>query len=336
MNMYKTIIRPFLFSFTPEFSHKIVENILFFTPEFFTKIFFYNKEDSRLAVNLFGKLFLNPIGVAAGLDKDCKTASHYINMGFGYSVVGTVMTEPRKGSEKPRLIRNNKEQSLLNSLSFPSDGAKVIKNRILRLAKYKEKILVSVAGISMEDVIRNIKTFKGDCFAFEINISSPNSEKLKSFNNPESIESILKNVRGITPNPILIKLPRLEDLSLYTELIYPMTKFKNVGVVLANSLPIEENVLKAGRGGKSGKPLFASTLNILKIVRSEFPEICIVCSGGIFSPQDVWGLLEEGANAVQMYTSIIYEGPGIAKKLKKGLIKLLDENKVDNLQNIIN
>ena len=134
-----------------------------------------------------------------------------------------------------------------------------------------------------------------------------------------SSKSILKKSRKVTNLPISIKLPRLLEIEYYDELIKATQEFDQVGVVLCNTLPVTDSRLSVGNGGRSGKSLFESTLSILKYVRKSFPEITILCSGGISSPDQAKMLLESGANALQIYTALIYEGPGIIKEINDSL-----------------
>ena len=323
MNIYKSIIRPLLFSLPPEMSHSIVENLLFYSPSNITKTLFRNQVNSLLEIEIFGQKFSSPVGLAAGLDKNCKTSQHYLNMGFGFSVVGTVMKHPRLGNKKPRLLRLNNEEALINSLAFPSEGSGVIFNRINKLQSIKNKLIVSVSGILEDEILYNVEYFKGQCFGFEINISSPNTNDLSLLVNQVSIKSLSEKVRRITDDPIFFKLPRFEDLNLYRDLVGTMESFPKIGVVLTNSLPVDDKRLKVGRGGKSGRPLFEDTLNILRAVRKEFPEIPIISCGGINSAEDVFTLLESGATAIQLYTSLIFNGPFIANKINSKLLSII-------------
>ena len=176
-----------------------------------------------------------------------------------------------------------------------------------------------MSGTSEEEIVENLLLFQDFCFAVEINISSPNTTDLKKFVNHNSIRSILKKSRKVTNLPIFIKLPRLLEIEYYDELIKATQEFDQVGVVLCNTLPITDSRLSVGNGGRSGKSLFDSTLSILKYVRKSFPEITIICSGGISSPDQAKMLLESGANALQIYTALIYEGPGIIKEINDSL-----------------
>jgi len=317
--IYKTIIRPILFIFPPEISHYIVENFLYFLPDLISKKIFNYTFKPKTKVILFGEEIPSPVGIAAGLDKNCKSTKKYLDMGFGFSVIGTVMKNPRKGNPKPRLIRTVKEKSLINSLSFPSDGSYVILNRLKKLFFYKNRIIVSVSGLNEDEILDNLITFNDYCFAFEINISSPNTKDLKKFINPDSVNSIASKARKITNSPILFKLPRFPELSMYIKIIEAISKFHDMGVVIANSMPVEDERLKVGVGGKSGPELFDHTLKVLNYLRPKFKNMTIICSGGIsgFNQTDI--LLKAGANAVQIYTSIIYEGPALAKDINENL-----------------
>ncbi len=317
--LYKYFLRKILFLLNPETAHKVVESFLYVTPNKLFNIFFkYNFSEDTSTV-IFGNNVPSPVGIAAGLDKDYKSTPKYLSLGFGFSVVGTTMINPRKGNPKPRLIREKSKGELVNALSFPSDGSYKILNRLKNYPSPRERIIISVSGTSEEEIIENLLLFQDFCFAVEINISSPNTTDLKKFVNHNSIRSILKKSRKVTNLPIFIKLPRLLEIEYYDELINATQEFDQVGVVLCNTLPVTDSRLSVGNGGRSGKSLFDSTLSILKYVRKSFPEITILCSGGISSPDQAKMLLESGANALQIYTALIYEGPGIIKEINDSL-----------------
>ena len=316
---YKYFFRKLLFLLNPETAHKVVETMLYVLPDKIFNIFFKYKFHNNTSTIIFDNVVPSPIGIAAGLDKDYKSTPKYLSLGFGFSVVGTIMINPRKGNPKPRLIREISKGELLNSLSFPSDGALEILKRLKNYPSPKERIIISVSGSSEEEIVENLSLFKDYCFALEINISSPNTSDLKKFVNSNSIRSILKKSRTATNLPIFIKLPRILEIEYYDELINATQEFDKVGIVLSNTLPISDSRLSVGNGGRSGKSLFDSTLSILKYVRKLFPEVTIICSGGISSPEQAKILLESGANALQIYTALVYEGPGIIKKINDRL-----------------
>ena len=317
---YKYFLKRILFLLSPEVAHKLVENLLYLFPKNLFKFIFGYKFKSKISTQIFNNKIPSPIGIAAGLDKNFKSTPNYLNLGFGFSVVGTVMIDPREGNPKPRLIRDKSNNELINSLSFPSDGSKAILKRLNSNSTPKERLIISVSGNSEEEIIKNILLFESYCFAVEINISSPNTSDLKKFVNEKSIYNILNKSRKVTKIPIFIKLPRIDEINYYEELIRPLKKFPDVGVVLSNTLPIDDNRLKVGKGGKSGSSLFESTLKILRYVRKSHPEIVIMCSGGISTSEQSRILLNEGANALQIYTSLVYKGPGIIKELNNGLL----------------
>ena len=317
--LYKYFLRKILFLLNPETAHKVVESLLYLTPNKLFNIFFKYNFSKDTSTVIFGNNVPSPVGIAAGLDKDYKSTPKYLSLGFGFSVVGTTMINPRKGNPKPRLIREKSKGELVNALSFPSDGSYKILNRLKNYPSPRERIIISVSGTSEEEIIENLLLFQDFCFAVEINISSPNTTDLKKFVNHNSIRSILKKSRKVTNLPIFIKLPRLLEIEYYDELIKATQEFDQVGVVLCNTLPVTDSRLSVGNGGRSGKSLFDSTLSILKYVRKSFPEITILCSGGISSPDQAKMLLESGANALQIYTALIYEGPGIIKEINDSL-----------------
>ena len=182
-----------------------------------------------------------------------------------------------------------------------------------------------IKGGMLGDAIRNYYNNKVKYLPYNSNnqtIQNLLSNKIKIIPlvNEKKIIVDFATADRIKKIPIFIKLPRIDEINYYEELIRPIKKFPDVGVVLSNTLPIDDKRLKVGKGGKSGSSLFESTLKILRYVRKSHPEIVIMCSGGISSSEQAKILLNEGANALQIYTSLVYKGPGIIKELNNSLL----------------
>ena len=246
-------------------------------------------------------------------------------LGFGYIVGGTITLHPRPGNLKPRIKRYVSDKSMINALGFPNDGLKKITDN-LKKYNLKTPLVLSISGDSNEEIIYLYETLSEYCSGFEINISSPNTEKLKFFHNIDNLSKLLAGINKIKNKPYMLKIPRFENLKdsnqneQLTQFINTAIKHDADGIVLCNTLPISDKELKMGKGGLSGKLLYPNTKNTLKIVNKLFNnKIDIVASGGVSNSNEVTSLTELGAKSVQIWTSLIYEGPGLVKKLNKEL-----------------
>ena len=187
---------------------------------------------------------------------------------------------------------------------------------------------MSISGDSISDITELYKLLSDYCFGFEINISSPNTEKLKYFHDYNNFENLIKSLNEIKSKPYMIKLPRfgISNLDQKSKVIYEkyfqILSDNNVdGLVLSNTFPVEDSILKVGQGGLSGKPLYQNTKHLISFANQFFKNnLDIVASGGISTSDEVRELLKEGASGVQLWTSLIYEGPGLIKRINKELL----------------
>lgn len=327
MTLYRFISNNILFKFDPEFIHDCMQVILSnkFAPYLTSLYSTSNKHISKTYI--MGKELNSPLALAAGFDKNCAILKALDKLGFGYIVGGTVTINPRPGNLKPRITRYAHNDSMVNSLGFPNLGVdKIIEN----LSKYdlKTPLIMSISGDSISDITELYKLLSDYCFGFEINISSPNTEKLKYFHDYNNFENLIKSLNEIKSKPYMIKLPRfgISNLDQKTKSIYEkyfhILSANNVdGLVLSNTFPVADNILKVGQGGLSGKPLYQNTKHLISYANQYFKNnLDIVASGGISTSVEVKELLDEGASGVQLWTSLIYEGPGLIKRLNKELL----------------
>jgi len=344
--MYKTIIKPLFFLFQPETIHHIVFKII----KFFSAIpgvsslirMVYVIDDNRLEIKLFGLVFPNPVGLAAGFDKDAKLYDELGNYGFGFIEIGTLTPKAQPGNEKPRMFRLPEDEALINRMGFNNEG---VDAAVERLKKRKTKIIIG-GNIGKNKVTPNEEAESDyeKCFEalfdhvdyFAVNVSSPNTPNLRALQDKEPLAKLLTRIKKINsqksnPKPILLKIaPDLTNEQL--DDIIDIVKITKIDGVIATNTTISREGLKTedsrlktiGAGGLSGKPLTKRSTEVVRYLSTKsnkaFP---IIAVGGIHSAEDAIEKLNAGASLVQIYTGFIYEGPGIAKRINKGILKKL-------------
>jgi dihydroorotate dehydrogenase len=342
--MYKLFIRRILFFFPPEFSHNFsffLFRLLFFIPGL-KSVFknFYLIKDKKLNKNLFGLNFPNPVGLAAGFDKNAKLYNHVDAFGFSFVEIGTVTPEPQQGNPKPRLFRIKKDNALINRMGFNNDGVKKICSR---LKKSKSNIIIGGnIGKNKKTLFENSVEDYKICFEylfdyvdyFVLNVSSPNTPKLRELQGKEKLEKLILEIQNLnskkdTPKPILIKIsPDLNNFQL-DDVIALINKYNISGLVATNStnnrdkLTIQESEIKdIGLGGLTGKPINSLSTRVIKYIHEKSSgSIPIIAVGGIMSVDDALAKIEAGASLIQLYTGFVYEGPALVKNINKAILK---------------
>ncbi len=300
---------------------------------------FFVKKDDKLERTLWGIKFPNPVGLAAGFDKDAKFTDPLACLGFGFIEIGTLTPRAQSGNPKPRLFRLPADKALINRMGFNNGGAN---KAVLRLANRKERIIIGgnigknkdtlneQAGDDYEEAFRELH---GVVDYFVVNVSSPNTPGLRALQDKEPLMELLNRLQAINkqqrkPKPILLKIaPDLTDEQL-DDIIEIIRTTKLDGIVATNTTISREGlatpatqVAEIGAGGLSGLPVKGKSTHVVKYIhRKSNGEIPIIASGGIFTAEDAIEKLNAGASLVQVYTGFIYEGPGIAKKICTGLL----------------
>lgn len=337
--MYKKIISPFLFLFDPESVHNFTFILLKLSFKFpLTKYivsFFLSLEDPKLEKRLFGLNFKNPVGVAAGLDKNGAHIREFSSFGFGFVEVGTITPEPQIGNPKKRLFRLEKDNAIINRMGFNNEGLEKI---LTRLKNNYDVIIGGNIGKNKSTPNAEAKLDYLKCFKklydyvdyFVINISSPNTPGLRELQTPNFLRDLFKDVNVERANrkkykPILIKIsPDLEKNKI-DELLQIIKHCKIDGIVATNTtvnFPKLVSKSKNESGGLSGAPLQKKSNQIISYISKKTDgKLPIIGVGGILSAKDAINKLRCGAHLVQLYTGIIYEGPVIAKKIKKQILK---------------
>ena len=333
---YKRVLRPLLFSLPPEKAHHLGEFSLKRRALWKLLAPYHKTDDHRLKTSLAGVELANPVGVAAGCDKNCEFLSSLMNLGFGYAVGGTVTLEPRKGNPSPRLVRDKKQGSLVNSLGFPGKGAEVILRNLERCDA--RPIFLSVAGLTVEEFVECYRLMEPWAKGIEINISSPNTAGLRMFHEPDTFRQLLEQINVVRRKPLLVKIPPYvtdEGREMVLGLVSIAQRLGADGITAANTRPAKEPRLEVGAGGLSGKPLFQDMLRIVAEVRREVGEgMAINACGGISSPEEALQALKHGADTVQLYTGLIYEGPGVARSINRGLSRYLSEHGLSSIKEL--
>lgn len=343
--MYKTVIRPLLFLLSPEKAHHLATSMLVV----FCRIpgvkwllrQFLNYQDPNLKRELFGLTFPNPVGLAAGFDKEAQFIDEFAALGFGFIEIGTITPKGQPGNPKPRLFRLPQDHALINRMGFNNLGVDMA---VRQLKKRRTGVIVG-GNIGKNKLTPNEEAYRDYeiCFDalfnyvdyFVVNVSSPNTPNLRALQEKEPLKQLLrtlvnKNRTKITPKPILLKIaPDLSDPQL-DDIIEIVEELHLDGVVATNTTISRESLTtntdtldQIGSGGLSGKPLKDRSTEVIQYLRkhskTNFP---IIGVGGISSPDDALEKINAGASLVQLYTGFIYEGPGLVKEINKTLAKV--------------
>ena len=338
--MYKKIILPFLFLFDPEKVHNFT--FLFFKISlnlpfigfFIEKI--YSVKNNKLERKLFGLEFKNPVGLAAGFDKNAKLYKELSRFGFGFVEIGTVTPEPQQGNPKKRLFRLTNDQGIINRMGFNNDGMAKI---ALRLKKNKNILIGGNIGKNKNTPNTQAVNDYLLCFNhlydfvdyFVVNVSSPNTPNLRELQNKDSLSLILKslkdeNLKKTKPKPILLKIsPDLSYQNL-SEVVDLVLSLKIDGIIATNTTINRDNLIsehKNESGGLSGVPVAKKSNEVIKYISEKSNGLIpIIGVGGIHSAQDAIDKIKAGADLVQIYTGFIYEGPSLIKSINKALASL--------------
>jgi dihydroorotate dehydrogenase len=344
--MYKILIRPILFWFDPEkvhyFTFWLIRNISKIPG--FKALFraIYEVRDKRLETEVFGLKFKNPVGLAAGFDKDAKLYNELSSFGFGFIEIGTLTPKPQEGNPKKRLFRLQEDSGIINRMGFNNSGVEAAVKRLKNNTTVliggnigKNKLTLNEDAI--DDYIECFEKLHDFVDYFVVNVSSPNTPNLRALQDKAPLTAILDklqklNVTYSKPKPILLKIaPDLTNEQLL-DIIDIVKDTKIAGVIATNTTIVREGlqaVNKIEMGGLSGKPLTNRSTEVIRFLSENsnkaFP---IIGVGGIHTAQDAIDKLKAGASLVQLYTGFIYEGPALIKKINQ---KILEQYK--NLSN---
>jgi dihydroorotate dehydrogenase len=340
--LYKFILKPLFFLLSPERAHHItlfLFQILLSIPIInYLVRRSYAVADKNLEREVFGLNFLNPVGLAAGFDKNGKYLRTMAALGFGHIEVGTVTPRPQPGNPQPRLFRLKKDEALINRMGFNNAG---VDELVKQLQKMRPPGIIIGGNIGKNKDTPNEQATDDYVYCFEklfpyvdyfvVNVSSPNTPGLRALQEKEPLTQLLQtlqhlNQQRLASKPILLKIaPDLTDEQL-DDIVEIVESTKIAGIIATNTTisreGLSENVAEIGAGGLSGKPLKERSTAVIRYLNQQSNgRLVIIGVGGIATAADVMEKLEAGASLVQLYTGLIYEGPNIVQHINKSLRK---------------
>ena len=340
-------LKKLIFKIDPETAHNLAIKSLKYNP--LHNKTFKVEDEQMLTIELLGKIFPNPIGLAAGFDKSAEVYNSLLKLGFGFVEVGTVTPLKQFGNPKPRIFRLEHDNGLINRLGFNNDGMEVIKKRIN--SKGKKGILGINIGPNKNtkdqknDFCLGLKNFFDIADYITINISSPNTKGLRDFHNQEKLKDLLTSLNKTKKEidskvPLLLKISPDIDDNYIPEIIDSAIKNEISALILTNTTNVNRHNLKSEakkeEGGLSGEPLQQlSTSIIKKFYRLLNGKIPIIGVGGINSGKSAYEKIIAGASLLQLYTGFVYNGPSTAKNIKKELIEILKAEGIKNIKDIV-
>jgi len=359
--LYRTLLRPILFRLPPETAHELALHSLSFASGLATRLLAPRFERGSFGnLKRFGLTFSNPVGLAAGFDKDGVALQPLAALGFGFIEAGTVTYHPQPGNQRPRLFRLPQDKALINRAGFNNKGAAAFAEQ---LSTHRPRCVLGVS-IGKSRVARDDEAVEDYLKSFEIvypvadyiavNVSSPNTPGVRELQIPAPLETLLQALQErnyelskekalASPIPLLIKLsPDLEHEQL-EQIVGVARQTKIAGIIAANTT-VERSGLRTlatqvesfGAGGLSGAPLRPrSTAMIASLYKLTGVEIPLIGVGGIFTAEHAWEKICAGASLVQLYTGFIYEGPGIAREINEGLNKIMIANGCNSLDEAV-
>jgi len=360
--LYKSLVRPLLFRRDPEKSHEQILALLSHLEFLYgTLNEFYRVADKRLTVRIGPLTFPNPVGLAAGFDKNAIAPKPISAFGFGFMEIGAVTAQAQPGNPKPRLYRLPEDHALINRLGFNNEGAEAIALKLERL-RARGAMPAIPLGINVgRTKIVETKDAVADFLAaferlfphgdfFTLNVSSPNTPNLRALQEKTLLRELLTAVQEknhalatrakIDFKPLFVKIAPDMEFSQVDEIIEVVEAVKLTGIVATNATALMREGLKSPVGGEpgglSGRPItkivtsFVS--HIFQVTHGRLP---IIGVGGIFNAEDAYDKIKAGASAVQIYTGWVYEGPGAVKRINRGLLKLLDRDGLKHLSEAV-
>jgi dihydroorotate dehydrogenase len=342
------LVKPLLFRLPAETAHGLVHaglGAVQGTPAESALAARYERRDPRLAVEAFGQSFPNPVGVAAGFDKNAHVPSALASLGFGHVEIGGVTAQAQAGNPRPRLFRLREDRALVNRMGFNNDGADAIGRRLARqsLPDVPVGINIGKSKVAPLETAEEVYRYTYERVAesgdyFVVNVSSPNTPGLRDLQNPEHLQRILTTLQDAGAAPLLVKLspdlagPAVEDvIDLAGELGLD-------GLIATNTTTERPGSLRSRNrseeGGLSGRPLEPRATKMVRFVASR-TDLPVVGVGGVFTAGDAYRKIRAGACLVQLYTGLVYEGPSIARDINEGLVELLERDGFESVSEAV-
>ncbi|MEF8843361.1 MAG: quinone-dependent dihydroorotate dehydrogenase [Haloarculaceae archaeon] len=337
-------VKPLLFALPAETAHETVSGLLRLVQDTSVEEYMerrYAVDDDRLEVEAFGLSFPNPVGVAAGFDKNARVPRALAALGFGHVEVGGVTAEPQSGNPRPRLFRLAEDRALVNRMGFNNEGADAVGARLadlempVPLGVNVGKSKATPLGEAEDDYRYTYERVAGSADYVVVNVSSPNTPGLRSLQRRDRLESILGTLRDAGADPLLVKLsPDLPDPAV-EEALTVVDDLDLEGVIATNTTTERPDTLgspnRAESGGLSGKPIEGRATEMVRFV-AERTDVPVIGVGGVADAAGAYAKIRAGASLVQLYTALVYEGPGLAREVNEGLLELLERDGFDGVE----
>ena len=354
-NLFNQFARPVLANLDPEFAHRATVTALRFAP-----MLPGAPDDARLASEVFGLKFSNPVGMAAGFDKNAEAIDGTLALGFGFTEVGTITPRAQPGNPRPRIFRLPEDHAVINRYGFNSDGHGPARARLVARKSVSKR--AGVLGVNLgankdstdraADYVLGIEAFAGLADYFTINVSSPNTPGLRDLQEASALDELLARVldaraavharteNAVSQTPVLLKIAPDLTLVQLDDIVGVALKRGIDGMIVSNTTISRPSGLhsphKSETGGLSGKPLFDLSTQMLAAtfqrVERRFP---LIGAGGIDSAEAAWIKIEAGASLVQFYSALVFEGPGLANRIKQGLCERMTREAFESLASIV-
>lgn len=340
--MYKFLLRPLLFQIDPERIHHFTFGLIQFISAIpgvkwiWRSVYCIN--DPVLERKILGMTFQNPVGLAAGFDKNAQLIDPLTYFGFGFIEIGTVTPFAQPGNDRPRLFRLEKDLALINRMGFNNEGVQYV---VERLKKRNSGIIIggnigknksTPNAQAVEDYLTCFERLFPHVDYFVVNVSSPNTAGLRDLQEKGPLKELLQAIRGAnlkreTPKPVLLKIAPDLTVGQLDDVVEILKETRTDGIIATNTTISREGlstseavVNQIGAGGLSGKPLNQKSTEVIKYLRSQLgPDFPIIGVGGIMTVEDAMDKLKAGADLIQIYTGFIYEGPGFVKRINQAL-----------------
>lgn len=361
--IYRSLLRPLLFRLPPETAHELALYSLALAPNL-TKHFLGSRVEQHTFGELmrFGLRFPNPVGLAAGFDKDGIALEALAALGFGFIEAGTVTFHPQPGNDRPRLFRLPEDKALINRAGFNNKGASAFVQRVRQSSAKRNYVLGVSIGKSkivplesaIDDYTKSFETVYPVADYIAVNVSSPNTPGLRDLQRPEQLETLLralqkrnielsKEAGRTTVMPLLVKLSPDLAPEEFEQIVDVIRRTSVAGIIATNTTTgredlrtVAERVQAYGAGGLSGQPLRARSNKIIaRLYQLTSGSIPLIGVGGIFTAKDAWDKISAGASLAQLYTGFIYQGPGIAREINEGLHEIMSREGIRSLDEAV-
>lgn len=330
------MLSPYLFKLDAEKAHSLAESFIKrVVPLPLVQDYIAGKNcvvDKALSVEVAGMRFYNPVGLAAGFDKNATMIKGLSALGFGFLEIGTITQAPQEGNPKPRLFRHTQEQSLQNAMGFNNQGSLAISKRLKEFYPYAIPLGINIGKnkiIAQSDSLKNYENVLLDCLEvgdyFTFNLSSPNTPNLRDLQNVSFVQELFAMARTHTQKPLFLKISPDMDKDEMLKVVEMSVKSGASGIIATNTT-IDYTLVQNPKesGGISGAALKQKSKEILRILsESFFGKIVLISVGGIDSPQEAYERIKLGASLVQVYSGLVFQGPSLCKNINEGLLQCI-------------